>query len=74
MPNINVMKTIENTDVNENYCLRSTDMQTIFKNSNDAFYMISNAFIYGYARGQRAERAKRKKSIKQQTHQDARRV
>jgi hypothetical protein len=62
MSKLNVMKTIERTELNQHYGLSSGQAFLIQENSNDSFMMIVNAFKFGFAQGTKAERAKAKGS------------
>lgn len=48
--------------LNPNYAMYLGDIDNIYQNSDgDVCKMIINAFIFGYVKGQRAERSRRAK-------------
>jgi len=56
------MKTVEKTNVNIRYDMTTADMDTLRAASKDTFELISNAFIFGYAKGARAATAELKQA------------
>ncbi len=65
MAHRDMMKIINNTDINYRYSMNATELVELciqfLKAPADAIY---NAFAYGYALGAKAERAKIKNSVK----------
>ncbi|MGN0378792.1 MAG: hypothetical protein ACI4EU_04320 [Butyrivibrio sp.] len=59
----NIMQIIEKTKVNPKYEICSGEMELLkeqFDKDNDLFTLMSNLFVFGYAMGTRAEKAKQK--------------
>lgn len=63
MSKMDVMKKIQETGggINPYYDMNIEDMEKIYNNSNDGFSLISNAFVFGYLQGMKAQKAKDKK-------------
>ncbi len=63
MSKMDVMKKIKEArgEVNYYYDMDIEDMEKISNNSHDRFSLISNAFIFGYIQGMKAQKAKDKK-------------
>ena len=63
MSKMNVMKKIQETrgGINPYYDMDIEDMEKIYNNSNDGFSLISNAFVFGYLQGMKAQKAKDRK-------------
>lgn len=63
MSKMNVMKKIQETrgGINPYYDMDIEDMKKIYNNSNDGFSLISNAFVFGYIQGMKAQKAKDRK-------------
>lgn len=57
----NMMQIIEQTKVDAKYSINSEEMQLLkaqFDNNKDLFGLMKNLFLFGYAMGIRAEKAK----------------
>lgn len=63
MSKMNVMKKIQEMreGINPYYDMDIEDMQKIYNSSNDSFSLISNAFVFGYLQGMKAQKAKGRK-------------
>ena len=63
MSKMNVMKKIQEMrrKINIYYDMDIEDMEKIKNSSNDVFSLISNAFVFGYMQGMKAQKAKDRK-------------
>lgn len=63
MSKMNVMKKIQEMrrKINIYYDMDIEDMEKIKNSSNDVFSLISNAFVFGYMQGTKAQKAKDRK-------------
>lgn len=63
MSKMNVIKKIQEMrgKINIYYDMDIEDMEKIYISSNDGFSLISNAFIFGYIQGMKAQKAKDRK-------------
>ena len=63
MSKMNVMKKIQEMreGINPYYDMDIEDMKKIYNNSNDGSSLISNAFVFGYLQGMKAQKAKGRK-------------
>lgn len=63
MSKMNVMKKTQEMrgKINIYYDMDVEDMKKIYISSNDGFSLISNAFVFGYMQGMKAQKAKDRK-------------
>lgn len=63
MSKMNVMKKIQEMrgKINIYYDMDIEDMIEIYNSSNDGFSLVSNAFVFGYIQGMKAQKAKDRK-------------
>ena len=63
MSKMNVMKNIQEMKgkINPNYDMSIENIQTLVNNSDKGFDLVSNAFIFGYIQGMKAQKAKDRK-------------
>lgn len=63
MSKMDVMKKIKKMrgGINTYYDMDIEDMEKIYNSSNDGFSLISNAFVFGYIQGMKAQKAKDRK-------------
>ena len=63
MSKMNVMKKIQEMrgKINIYYDMDIEDMGKIYNSSSDGFSLISNAFVFGYFQGMKAQKAKDRK-------------
>lgn len=63
MSKMNVMKKTQEMrgKINIYYDMDVEDMKKIYISSNDSFSLISNAFVFGYMQGMKAQKAKDRK-------------
>lgn len=62
--NCNAVKVIEGMQnkINPRFNMSAKELQDIERAYPDRFSLVFHAFVFGYAQGQKAERARRKKN------------
>lgn len=66
MSKMNVMKKIQEMrgKINIYYDMDIEDIRTLLDSTHNRFMLVSNAFVFGYMQGTKAQKAKEKKGSK----------